>query len=69
LNKIKANNLLKEVIKEYILEIKNSGSYPEEKYGNGHINDMMLDEEGWITDPNDRQKVKKWYLDMGLSHK
>ena len=29
---------------------------------------MLLDEEGWVTDPNDRQVIKKWYLTMGLAH-
>lgn len=62
-------NSLRKLIKQYIFEMKYSGSYPEESYGNGHINDMMLDEEGWITDPNDRKEIKQWYLDMGLAHK
>ncbi len=61
-------NQLKKLIKDYLVEIY-SGSYPNESYHMGHIDDMMLDKEGWITDPNDRKKIKKWYLDMKLSHK
>jgi len=60
-------NELKELIRQYLFEATYSGSYPEESYRNGHIDDMMLDKEGWITDPNDRKKVKKWYLDMGMA--
>ncbi len=63
------------LLKDFILEVLKhnkklyAGSYPEESYHNGHVDDMMLDKEGWITDPNDRKKIKKWYLDMGLSYK
>jgi len=60
--------LLKKYITEVLKNKKYSGSYPDENYGKGHINDMLLDEEGWVTDPNDRQKIKKWYLAMGLAH-
>ncbi len=59
-------NELRRIIKKYLFEI-NAGSYPEDGYRDGHVDDMMLDEEGWITDPNDRKKVKKWYLDMGMA--
>lgn len=59
-------NELKELIKQYLFEVY-SGYYPEESYRDGHIDDMMLDKEGWVTDPNDRKKVKKWYLDMGMA--
>jgi len=61
-------NKLKKLLKEYLFEIY-SGSYSDESYKDGHIDDMMLDKEGWITDPDDRKKIKKWYLDMKLSHK
>lgn len=61
-------NQLKNLIKKYLLEVY-AGSYPEESYKDGHVDDMMLDKEGWITDPNDRKKVKQWYLDMGMAHK
>lgn len=67
----KSNNKLSEqLIKSYIRNIlleetKNNNNKP---YQQGDINDMLLDEEGWVTDPNDRQKIKKWYLAMGLAH-
>jgi|LauGreDrversion4_2_1035121.scaffolds.fasta_scaffold4762658_1 hypothetical protein len=61
---------LRNIIKRTLLEKKNkAGSYPEESYRDGNVNDMMLDLEGWITDPNDRQEIKQWYLDMKLAHK
>ncbi len=59
---------LKKIIKQYLFEIY-AGSQPEEGYRDGNIDDMMLDKEGWTTDPNDRQKVKRWYLDMGMALK
>lgn len=59
---------LRKIIKKHLFEA-NTGSYPEESYQDGHIDDMMLDKEGWTTDPNDRKKIKQWYLDMGLAHK
>lgn len=59
---------LKKIIKQYLFEIY-AGSQPEEGYRDGNIDDMMLDKEGWTTDPNDRQKVKQWYLDMGMALK
>ena len=62
-------NILRNFIMEALKDRKYSGSYPDESYGNGNVKDMLLDEEGWITDPNDRKKIKKWYLDMGLSYK
>ncbi len=62
-------NILRNFIMETLKDRKYSGSYPDELYGNGNVKDMLLDEEGWITDPNDRKKIKKWYLDMGLAYK
>ncbi len=62
-------NILRDFIMETLKSKKYSGSYPHENYGNGNVNDMLLDEEGWITDPNDRKEIKQWYLDMGLAYK
>lgn len=62
------NNNFKELIRQYLFEVY-AGSQPEEGYRDGHVDDMMLDKEGWITDPNDRKKVKQWYLDMGMTLK
>jgi len=60
--------LLKKYITEVLKNKKYAGSQPDENYGKGHVDDMLLDEEGWVTDPNDRQKIKKWYIAMGLAH-
>lgn len=62
------DKLLKQYITEVLKHKKYAGSYPDENYGKGHVNDMLLDEEGWVTDPNDRQEIKKWYINMGLAH-
>ena len=67
-NKMFRNNNFKELIRQYLFEVY-AGSQPEEGYRDGHVDDMMLDKEGWITDPNDRKKVKQWYLDMGMTLK
>ena len=56
-------NILRNFIMETLKNKKYSGSYSDELYGNGNVNDMLLDKEGWITDPNDRKKIKQWYLD------
>lgn len=60
--------LLKQYINEVLNNKKYAGSYSDENYGKGHVDDMLLDEEGWVTDPKDRQKIKKWYIAMGLAH-
>jgi hypothetical protein len=61
---------LRNIIRQTLIEKKNKiKSYSKESYQDGNINDMMLDMEGWITDPNDRQEIKQWYLDMKLAHK
>jgi len=66
----KSNNklsetLIKNYIKNILLEEKQNINKP---YQQGDVNDMLLDEEGWTTDPDDRQEIKKWYIKMGLAH-
>lgn len=56
--------LSENILRKYIQEL-----FLFEKTNNGNVNDMLLDKEGWITDPNDRKKIKQWYLDMGLAYK
>jgi len=58
---------LRRLIRKKLIEsiTTNKKSKP---YGKGNVNDMLLDREGWVTDPNDRKKIKKWYLDMGLAY-
>lgn len=61
------NKLSEQLIRNYIqnilLEEKRNVNKP---YGRGNVEDMLLDNEGWITDPKDRQIIKNWYLKMGL---
>lgn len=67
----KSNNdkLLEQLIRNYIQNILLEETTNLNKpYGKGDVEDMLLDEEGWVTDPNDRQKIKKWYISIGLSH-
>ena len=66
----KSNNKLSEqLIKNYIRNILLEETKNHNKpYQQGDVNDMLLDEEGWVTDPNDRQLIKKWYIKMGLAH-
>jgi len=60
-----SEQLVRSYIRNILLEEKNNINKP---YASGDVADMLLDEEGWTTDPHDRQLIKKWYIKMGLSH-
>ena len=54
------NKLSEQLIRKYIQNILLGETTNLNKpYGKGDVKDMLLDEEGWVTDPNDRQKIKK----------
>jgi len=63
------NKLSEQLIRNYIqnilLEEKRNVNKP---YGLGNVEDMLLDNEGWITDPKDRLIIKNWYLKMDLAN-
>lgn len=63
------NKLSEQLIRNYIQNILLEETTNLNKpYGKGDVKDMLLDNEGWITDPNNRQTIKNWYLKMGLAH-
>ena len=60
-----SEQLIRNYIQNILLEETTNLNKP---YGKGDVKDMLLDNEGWITDPNNRQTIKNWYLKMGLAH-
>ena len=53
-------------IKSYIRESL-KGSEPKESYDKSLIDDESMDKEGKIVYSKDKEEIKSWIKDMGLS--